>query len=471
MVGGVRGSGEMRRAEQAMTETGKRGWGWWGTVGLLVALAAGGWWYWRKAPQVEVRYRVAGVARGSLTQAVTATGQLNPVVTVQVGSQVSGIIEKILVDFNSRVSSNQVIAQIDAATFRANLSQAQGELANARANHELAGLNARRARELVEKRLISQAEADRAAADLTQAAAQIKIREASVEKAQVDLARTTIYAPIDGVVISRNVDVGQTVAASFNTPTLFLIANDLAKMQIDAMVSEADVGGVEVGQEVNFTVDAFPYRTFQGRVVQVRNAPTTVQNVVTYDCVIEVNNRDLKLKPGMTANVSIVVAQRGDSLKVPNAAFRFRPAESGDGKKAGEAAKGTNQVAEAGGRSRDGGAGGAGGSGGGAGGGRGGAGGYGGGRGGGGGGGGRPEARLARSVHVVSSGAVKHADGSMSGKLEAVPVKTGISDGTFTEILEGLKEGDVVATGQVVTGAEPAKSPTASPFGGGMRRF
>lgn len=458
-----------------MADAEKSGWGRWLVGLLLIGAVAAGVWYWRHTPQTEVQYRVATVGRGSLTQVVTATGQLNPVVNVQVGSQVSGIIEKILVDFNSRVSSNQVIAQLDAATFRANVTQAEGELANARANQELAAINARRARDLAASRLISTADADKAYADLNQAAAQVKIREAALEKAQVDLARTTIFSPIDGVVISRNIDVGQTVAASFSTPTLFLIANDLAKMQIDAMVSEADVGGVELGQEVSFTVDAFPYRTFQGRVVQVRNAPTTVQNVVTYDCVIEVNNRDLKLKPGMTANVSIVVATRPDAVKIPNAAFRFRPADAADGKKSGDAGKGTNQVADAGQRSREGGgAGRPGGPGGSGGGGMGGAGGFGGMGGGGGGrppGGGRPELRFQRTVYVLPADALKTPDGTMLGKPAPVQVKTGISDGTFTEIVEGLKEGDLVVSGQVLTGADAAKAPTANPFGGGMRRF
>ena len=457
-----------------MADAGKSGWGRWLFGLLLLGAVAAGVWYWRHTPQTEVQYRVATVGRGTLTQVVTATGQLNPVVNVQVGSQVSGIIEKILVDFNSRVSSNQVIAQLDSATFRANVTQADGELASAHASQELAAINARRARDLIAARIISTAESDKAYADLNQAAAQVKIREAALEKARVDLARTTIFSPIDGVVISRNIDVGQTVAASFNTPTLFLIANDLAKMQIDAMVSEADVGGVEMAQEVTFTVDAFPYRTFQGRVVQVRNAPTTVQNVVTYDCVIEVNNRDLKLKPGMTANVSIVVATRPDAVKIPNAAFRFRPADAADAKKSGEAGKGTNQVADAGQRSREGGGGRPGGPGGGGGGGMGGAGGMGGMGGGGAGrppGGGRPEQRFQRTVYVLPADAPKNSDGTMLGKPQPVQVKTGISDGAFTEIVEGLKEGDLVVSGQVLTGADAAKAPTANPFGGGMRRF
>ena len=181
---------------------------------------------------------------------------------------------------------------------------------------------------MLKDKLIPQSEFDQAVATLHQAEAQVKIRTSSVERAKVDLGRCTIYAPVDGMVISRNVDVGQTVAASMSAPVLFQIANDLTKMQIDANVAEADVGGVEVGQEVEFTVDAFPDRTFHGKVTQVRNSPLTVQNVVTYDTVIEVNNADLKLKPGMTANVSIILQRRENVLRVPNGALRFRPPET-----------------------------------------------------------------------------------------------------------------------------------------------
>src|SRR5262249_5067542 len=193
---------------------------------------------------------------------------------------------------------------------------------------ELAKVDAKRSADLFKNNLIAQSDYDKAMADLHQAEAQIDIKQAALEKAKVDLARCTIYAPVDGIVISRSVDVGQTVAASLNAPTLFIIANDLSQMQIDANVAEADVGGVDVGQDVEFTVDAFMYRTFHGKVVQVRNSPITVQNVVTYDTVIAVHNEDLKLKPGMTANVSIIIARRDNVLKLPNAALRFRPPET-----------------------------------------------------------------------------------------------------------------------------------------------
>ena len=265
------------------------------------------------------------MTRGAITQAVTATGTLNPVVNVQVGSQISGNIQKLFVDFNSPVKAGQVVAQIDPAVFQASVKQAEGDLANAQAALELARVNAKRTQELVAKQNSAQSDLDQADRQPPSGGSDVKIKEGALEKAQADLDHCTITSPIDGIVISRSVDVGQTVAASLSAPVIFTIANDLAKMQIDANVAEADIGTVEAGQNVDFTVDAFPERTFHGEVVQVRNAPITVQNVVTYDTVIGVNNSDLKLKPGMTANVSIVAAQRDNALKISNAALRFRP--------------------------------------------------------------------------------------------------------------------------------------------------
>jgi HlyD family secretion protein len=417
----------------------------------LLAIAAGGTvWYLRQPGEEGADYKTGEVTRGDLTQAVTATGQLNPLVNVQVGSQVSGIIQKLSADFNSRVTNGQLIAQLDPATYKAAVMQAEGELANARAGLELAKINERRTEELLKGKLIPQSDADNAGADLHKAEAQVMIRQGALEKARVDLERTTINAPIDGIVISRNVDVGQTVAASLSAPTLFVIANDLAKMQIDAMVSEADVGGIEVEQEVSFTVDAFPTRTFHGKVVQVRNSPVTVQNVVTYDTVIEVNNHDLKLKPGMTANVSIVIAQRENVLKVPNAALRFRPAESGatSSKPAATAmttnsnramsSTGSGSPDSARPRSS---------------------------AGGGGPGRKREGGQMARTLYTLSK------TNAANGRPVPVPVqvKLGISDGIFTEVLDGLKEGDVVISG-VNQPQGQAQKPTTNPFGGGGMR-
>src|SRR5213596_3450022 len=249
-------------------------------------------------------YQSANVTRGQITQAVTATGTLNPVVNVQVGSQVSGNISKLFADFNSQVKAGQVVAQIDPALFQAAVTQAEGDIASA------------------------QAALEQAMANLHQGEANVKIKQGALDKVKADLEHCTITSPIDGVVISRSVDVGQTVAASLQAPVIFQIANDLAKMQIDSNVAEADVGVVQVGQDVDFTVDAFPQRIFHGKVVQVRNAPITVQNVVTYDTVIGLNNPDLKLKPGMTANVSIIVAHKDDVFQIKNAALRYRPAEA-----------------------------------------------------------------------------------------------------------------------------------------------
>src|SRR5881392_1865871 len=267
-------------------------------------------------------YQTATVTRGPITQAVTATGTLNPVITVQVGSQVSGNIAKLFADFNSQVKAGQVVAQIDPAIFQATVTQAEGDLASAKAALELAKVTAARTQELFARKTSSQA-------DVHQAEANVKIKQGALDKAKADLDHCTITSPIDGVVISRSVDVGQTVAASLQAPIIFQIANDLTKMQIDSNVAEADVGVVKLGQDVDFTVDAFPSQTFHGKVVQVRNAPITVQNVVTYDTVIGVSNPDLKLKPGMTANVSIIIARKDDVLQLKNAALRYRPAEAG----------------------------------------------------------------------------------------------------------------------------------------------
>jgi HlyD family secretion protein len=249
--------------------------GWLKWVVLLVLLVGGfaGWrWYSKRPKDQSPDYRTNVVSRGDIVQQVTANGQISPVKNVAVGTQVSGIIDEVFVDFNSRVTNGQVIAQIDPSTYKQNITQSEAELANAQAALEYAQVNMRRARDLKAAELIPGAEFDKTSADLHQAEAVVRMREASLNKSKVDLERTTIYAPIDGIVISRNVDKGQTVAASFNTPTLFQIANDLRNMQIEAMVSEADVGGVEEGQQVRFTVDAFPNRQFRGTVRQVRFA-------------------------------------------------------------------------------------------------------------------------------------------------------------------------------------------------------
>jgi HlyD family secretion protein len=438
---------------------------------LLAGVAAGGWWYFTSHREPPTEYQTATVVRGDLTQAVTATGQLGPVLNVQVGSQISGIVKRLYIDYNSVVKSNQVIAEIDPATYQINVARAEAQLANSKANQALAEVQARRSDELFIAKLVSASDHDTAKAQLQQAQAQVQSDEANLKNAQVQLSYCTIYAPVDGVVISRNVDVGQTVAASFNTPTIAVIANDLTKMQIDALVSEADIGGVAVDQDVNFSVDAYPYRTFHGKVSQVRYGAITNQNVINYDCVIGVQNPDLKLLPGMTANVSVLTAERKDVLKIPNAALRFRPLDSGSrtnpgpqmvgqGTGAGPESRGQAGAGrgEAGGRGAGNG---------------GGAGMRGGGRGGEGGAArtSRPERQTNRTVYVLASrnGSKERAE----QEVKPVQIKVGISDGVSTEVLAGLEPDTQVVIGAIAANADPSPTgPRANPFGGGgFRRF
>jgi HlyD family secretion protein len=422
---------------------------------VVIVVVVGGLWYLRHGHEDAPAYQTVAVTRGELMQSVTATGTLNPVTNVQVGCQVSGRISKLYADFNSRVTNGEVIAEIDPSTYQAAVAQATADLANATANLELQQVEANRASDLFTNKLISESDFDTAIANLHEAEAMVEIKRASLSNAMANLSYCKVLSPVDGVVISRSVDVGQTVASSFSTPTLFQIANDLTKMQIDSSVAEADIGGVEEGQEVTFNVDAYPYRTFHGTVTQVRNSPTTVNNVVTYDCVVGVDNSDYKLKPGMTANpLNIVTARRENVLKIPNAALRFRPPETSVPEKTTNAptaqtVQGSNGVAKP-----------PGGFGGGAGAGR--PGGFGGGRSGGfggsggaGGHGGQPS----RTVYVLS-GEGKDAT------LKPVQVKVGISDGVFTEVLSGLKEGDLVVTGLAFGDASggPGRNPFAPRF-------
>jgi HlyD family secretion protein len=281
----------------------------------------------------------ARVERGDVIGRVTATGTLAALVTVQVGSQVSGRIAELEVDFGDRVKKGQVIASLDPQLFaaaveqtRANRDAASGQLAQARAKAENAEHQYARARELADKSLISDAELDGKTAKAAAARASVRAAQgelaqaqASLHQAKVNLGYATIVSPISGVVISRNVDVGQTVAASLQAPTLFTIAEDLGKMQVHAAVSEADVGKLQPGLPATFVVDAYPDERFAGVIRQIRDAPQTMQNVVTYDAVLEVDNPDHKLKPGMTANVTFVYAERKNVLRIPSAALRFRP--------------------------------------------------------------------------------------------------------------------------------------------------
>jgi len=456
---------------------------------LLAAAAAGGFFYWKANAEKPPEIATATVGIGDVVQNVTATGDLQPVLNVNVSSQISGIISKLYVDWNSSVKEHQILAELDPSTYEASLAQAQGQLANAKANYALVKINSQRTQRLFDAKLVSQSELDTAEAQLLQAEAQVKIQEAAVQTAQVNVSRCKIYSPIDGMVISRQVDLGNTVAASLSAPTLFIIANDLTKMQINANVSEADIGNVEVGQSVNFTVDAFPGRQFHGRVSQIRNSPLTQQNVVVYATIIEVNNADLKLKPGMTANVGVVVARRDHSPRVANGALRVRVPEGitvlaaekseGEGpeKKETKAAS-TKPLTEEERREqmrqlrRD--AGFVPGS-------------------------GPPSPEVtARLQQLAKERGIElpasfgrgrgERDTQNAGpitrtvyklvstdpknpKLQAVSLKLGITDGVFTEVIDGAKEGDVLVTSIFSPSAKPTGPVNSNPFGGGPRRF
>jgi len=398
----------------------------------------------------DPRYQTAVVDRGDVVELVGATGTLEAVTTVQVGSQVSGTIARLYADFNSVVRKGQVVARLDPSLFEARVSQARANLIAARANVERARAAAEdtrqklaRARELAAKDLLPQTELETAQANHDSALAQIKANEAAVSQAaanlnqaEVDLGHTIIAAPIDGVVIGRNVDVGQTVAASFQAPVLFVIANDLRRMQVNAAIDEADIGRVQPGQGVSFRVDAYPERPFAGRVEQVRLLPTVAQNVVTYSTIISVDNPEQRLMPGMTATVSVIVRQAEGVVRVPAAALRFRPegferterGRGGPGASAaggGPAGSGVAAAAPAPGRRR-----GAEGR-----------------------GGGGPRALL----FLLDE----------NGSPVPAPVAPGLSDGQFVEIKDGLSEGArvIVGTGPARAMApRPGASPSTNPF-------
>ena len=302
------------------------------------------------------QYVTAAAEKGDIVRSVIATGNVNPVVTVQVGSYVSGPIQALYCDYNTRVKAGQLCAKIDPKSFqvavdqaRANLASAQAQLAKDQASLEYARVNYERDRALLGRGVVSRDTVDSDYSAYRQAVAQVALdqatilqRRAALEGAQVNLNYTDIVSPVDGTVVSRNVSVGQTVAASFQTPTLFLIAQDLTRMQVDTNVSESDIGGVHVGQRATFTVEAYPGTTFQGRVAQVREAPITVQNVVTYDAVISVANPRLLLLPGMTANARIITEERNNVLKVPLQALQFSP--NGFAAQPGSARSGASHV-------------------------------------------------------------------------------------------------------------------------------
>jgi HlyD family secretion protein len=445
---------------------------------IAVVVVAAGLWAWRRASQTPpVTFRTVRVDRGSVEATVTATGALNAVVTVQVGSLVSGTISTLGADFNSKVTKDQIIAQIDPTRFKAAVAQADAALKSAEAALVHADVAVReakieldRAKPLYDQKVIGGADwdaakskYDQAVADRASADAQVAQSRASLGVARVDLEHTTIRAPIDGTVLSRSVDVGQTVAAAMTAPVLFTIAQDLARMEVHAAVDEADVGKLHEGQEATFTVDAYPGETFPGTIFQIRSQPTVTQNVVTYDAVLRVDNKDGRLRPGMTASVRAVAQRHEGVLRIPNSAVRFRPSAdliASDGKGAGgpgAGGPGAGAGGAGGGQKWGGGAGGAGG----------------------GqkwaGGAGRP--RGAGGGGVGAGGASRWAKAyeTQGQKVVAVRFKPGISDDEFTEVREGgaLHEGDEVvveATGGNQP-ASPAAGPGASQRGRGPRFY
>jgi len=407
---------------------------------LLLIISVAGFGYWRMgAGGKESSYTTVPVSRGTVTQVVSSTGTLQAVVTVLVGSQVSGTIAKLNADFNTRVKKDQVVAELDQAKFsarvdetRANLRAAEAGLAKSKVAVEDAARTLARNKELMQRELLSQSELDAAQTAYDAALSQLKVSQAQVGQAQaalhqatIDLGYTVIRSPVDGIVISRNVDVGQTVAASLQAPTLFNIANDLTKMEVHTSVDEADVGNVSEGQDVTFTVDAFPARRFRGKVFQVRNAPMVVQNVVTYDAVVRIDNKELLLKPGMTANVQFLVSQKEDVLTIPNMAIRFKPPEEKNEAQELLRQEQSRTAPRPGARrtSRSGSGGGAG-------------------------------ARRVRQVRIYML---------RDAKAQPIDVQLGISDGSKTEVVSGeLKENDPVIIG-IASGAA-SQTGVANPF-------
>lgn len=384
---------------------------------VLSALVVGAGVAWQRASgkSPSERYKTQAAEKGPLTQSVSANGTLNPVILVNVGTQVSGTVRKLHVDFNDKVEKGQPLAELDNALFSAQMRQSAASVQSALAALDLAAASEIRIRSLFAQEYVSRQELDQAVQAKKAAAAAADLARAQHDKDRANLSYTEIRSPVSGVVVARSVDVGQTVAASFQTPTLFQIAQDLSNMQIDTSFPEADIGNIKVGMDARFTVDAFPGRNFNGKVRQVRLNPSTQQNVVTYNVVISVDNPDQALMPGMTAYVSIGVALRSDILQVPNAALRFKPAETSAqaGKTSGNKANTDGKSAK---RKKDG-----------------------------------------------NSGTVYVIDGNV---LQPVAVGLGITDNRNTEVVSGeLKSGDKVVVGETAV-ASPGAAKTI-----GMRMF
>ena len=372
-------------------------------IGALVVAATAAVVYAKRDRDDEPKaaYTIAPVSRGDIVQAVNTTGQLTPLVSVEVSSQISGLVTEVNVDFNSVVKKGQVLARIDPATYEQRVTQAQADLAAAEASETLVKLSARRLKDLHEKDLVTQADYEQVQAQLEQARAATLTRKAALQNSRLDLERCTLLSPIDGIVIFKQVEVGKTVVSSFSAPTLFVIAQDLAKMRIIAPISEVDVWAVHPGQAVTFTVDAIPDRTFNGRLTQIRNpytpsekqtAQTTQQSTITnFDGVIEVDNADLLLRPSLTANVSVVVSKTENALRIPNGALRVQIPQAPDAPHPPPL----------------------------------------------------PSAEGSEDTSVV----YRLPGGNRNATPEPVLVKLGITDNISTQVLAGLKEGDTVITG------------------------
>jgi HlyD family secretion protein len=294
-------------------------------AGVLLVAAAGAAAWWNARSVVDVRYTTAPVTRGTVARTVSTTGTVNPVLTIVVGSYVSGVVQDVSCDYNTRVRAGQVCARIDPRPYQATLDQYLGQLARDQAVLERDRMNLGRYQRLATDNYVTRQQAEDQLYIVRQGEGTVRIDQALVDSARLNLSYTDIASPVDGTVVSRNITRGQTVAASFQTPTLFLIATDLTSMQVDTNVSEADIGSIRVGNHARFTVDAYPQRVFEGQISQVRQSPQTVQNVVTYDAVIAVDNADLVLMPGMTATARIVVEQRESAVRVPSQAMRYAP--------------------------------------------------------------------------------------------------------------------------------------------------
>jgi HlyD family secretion protein len=420
------------------------------TIAALLLVGAAGFAYWRLGGAAkEPGYLTTPASKGNVRQVVSSTGTLQAVVTVLVGSQISGTIDKLSADFNTKVKAGQVVVQLNQDKFKAAVDQAKANLLAAQATYlknKVSVTDALRTlernRELRKRDVMAQSELDASQTAYDAAVAQLEVSQAQIAQAQaavnqnmVDFNNTVIRSPVDGIVISRNVDVGQTVAASLSAPTLFSIANDLAKMEVHTSVDEADVGNISEGQEVSFTVDAFPARRFRGKVHQVRNAPTTIQNVVTYDAVVRIDNKELLLKPGMTANVQFLVSEKEDALTVPNMALRFKPPEEKNEAQELLRQEQGRAAPQVGARrtSRGGGAGGV------------------------------AEARRVRLVKIYVL---------KDGKAQPLEVQLGITDGSKTEVISGkLAENDPVIIGMSSGASASTQGGVANPFQPAGPRF